>query len=222
MPQIFEPVVILKPEVVKMHDSARIDSFVKIEGGQGVTLGKHVHIASFCHINIGGGEVVIGDYAALASGAKVIGGSNQMEGESMSAAAPAKMQAVERAKTGIGPYAFVATNAVIMPGVVVGQGAVIGAGAVVNRDVPAYLVVAGVPARVIGWRPGRVPEMGEFLAAMGIGVRQLRRREDGLYFVEVLANRAHLLEKIKQFEISDRRTYGSLMSFVFRVVQHGT
>ena len=36
-------------------------------------------------------------------------------------------------------------------GVTVGEHAFVGAGAVVNRDVPAYALMAGVPARQIGW-----------------------------------------------------------------------
>lgn len=46
----------------------------------------------------------------------------------------------------IGDYAWIATNAIICPGVSIGEGAVVGAGAVVRKDVPPYTVVIGNPA----------------------------------------------------------------------------
>jgi acetyltransferase-like isoleucine patch superfamily enzyme len=46
--------------------------------------------------------------------------------------------------------ASIGSNATIICGVTIGEGALVGAGAVVNRDVPDYAIVAGVPARVIG------------------------------------------------------------------------
>jgi maltose O-acetyltransferase len=46
-------------------------------------------------------------------------------------------------------YAWIATGAVILPGVTVGRGAVVGAGAVVRRNVPPFSVVAGNPAEVV-------------------------------------------------------------------------
>jgi maltose O-acetyltransferase len=49
-------------------------------------------------------------------------------------------------------YAWIATRAIILPGVTIGYAAVVGAGAVVTKDVPAYHVVAGNPARTVKHR----------------------------------------------------------------------
>ena len=48
----------------------------------------------------------------------------------------------------VGDYAWIATNAIILPGVSIGIGAVIGAGAVVRSDVPEYAIVTGNPATI--------------------------------------------------------------------------
>ena len=52
----------------------------------------------------------------------------------------------------IGDWAWIATNAIVLAGVTIGEGAVVAAGAVVTKDVPAYSVVGGNPAKVIGER----------------------------------------------------------------------
>lgn len=49
--------------------------------------------------------------------------------------------------------ASVGANATILPGITIGEYSMVGAGAVVTKDVPAYAVVAGNPARVVKWVP---------------------------------------------------------------------
>lgn len=52
----------------------------------------------------------------------------------------------------IGSDVWIGTNVTIMPGITIGDGAVIGAGSVVTKDVDAYTIVVGSPARKVSER----------------------------------------------------------------------
>lgn len=60
----------------------------------------------------------------------------------------------------IGSCCWVATGATVLPGVTIGEGAVVGACAVVTKDVPAWTVVAGNPAREVKKRVMREERRG--------------------------------------------------------------
>jgi acetyltransferase-like isoleucine patch superfamily enzyme len=150
--RIFEPVIQLNKEAISIGQGSRIDSFCKLEGGDGLRIGCFVHIASFVHLGIGGGELVIGDYAAVASGARVITGSNQTEALSMSACAPKDIQIVRKSKTTISRYAVVLAGATVLPGVTLHEGAILAAGGVATKDIPAWEIWGGVPARFMSKR----------------------------------------------------------------------
>lgn len=74
--------------------------------------------------------------------------------------------------------ASVGARAVILAGVVIGRWALIAAGAVVTKDVPDFALVAGMPARRIGW----VGRAGSRLVAAGVG--QWRCAETGEQYRE--------------------------------------
>lgn len=57
-----------------------------------------------------------------------------------------------QAQVEIGHDVWIGHGAIVLPGIRIGHGAVIAAGAVVAKDVAAYAVVAGVPAKRIKWR----------------------------------------------------------------------
>ena len=57
-----------------------------------------------------------------------------------------------RGKVHIGHHVWIASKVQIMPGVTIGDGAVVAAGAIVTKDIPEKAIVAGIPAKVIGYR----------------------------------------------------------------------
>jgi phosphonate metabolism protein (transferase hexapeptide repeat family) len=60
----------------------------------------------------------------------------------------------------IGHDVWIGHGAVVLPGRNIGNGAVIAAGAIVTKDVPAYTIVAGNPARIIRRRFSEAVEQG--------------------------------------------------------------
>lgn len=151
-PELHQPIVMLRDWMINIDPTSRVDAFTKLEGGEGITIGRYVHIASFAHINIGGGRTIIGDYCNISSGGKIISGSNKPAGKSLSAMAPADMQVIERKTTTLEPYSCVFTGATVLPGLTLGEGAILGAMSLATHDIPPWEIWAGIPARKIWTR----------------------------------------------------------------------
>jgi acetyltransferase-like isoleucine patch superfamily enzyme len=62
-----------------------------------------------------------------------------------------------RQRITIGNDVWIGTRSIVLPGVTIGDKAVIGAGSVVTKDVPAYAIVAGNPAKIIRYKGDRLP-----------------------------------------------------------------
>lgn len=108
--------------------------------GKNITIGNNVFINAGCKFQDQGG-IVIGDGALI--------GHNVVLATLNHDLAPEKRQQLHPAPIRIGCGVWIGANATVTSGVTIGDYAVVAAGAVVNRDVPAYTVVGGVPARVI-------------------------------------------------------------------------
>jgi len=76
--------------------------------------------------------------------------------------------------------ATLGANCTIVCGVTVGEYAFIGAGAVVNRDVPAFALMVGVPARRVGWMSHTGERLGPDLVCPASGRRYREVGEDTL------------------------------------------
>lgn len=147
--RIYEHCTILKPEMIRLGDSVRIDARVRIEGGLGVAIGERTHVGAGSKLNIGGGELVFGAHSGCSVNVVIATGNPDLSYKLISAAeAPEDCHVIKR-KTVIGQYVVIFAGAILCPGVTIGDGAIIGAGAVVTKDVPAWEIWAGNPAKFI-------------------------------------------------------------------------
>ncbi len=111
-------------------------------------IGNHVWIGPQSYFDAR--DLIIEDHVGWGPGAKVLGSTHTAQPIDV----PIIQTDLEIAPVRIEAWADIGTAAVILPGVTVGKGSIVGAGAVVNRDVPPFAVVAGVPAKFIHWREG--------------------------------------------------------------------
>jgi UDP-2-acetamido-3-amino-2,3-dideoxy-glucuronate N-acetyltransferase len=167
----------------QIGEGSRIWHFVHVCAGarigQGVSLGQNVFV---------GNKVVIGDHCKIQNNVSVYDNVTLEQGvfcgPSMVFTNVYNPRALIERKseyldTLVKKGATLGANCTIVCGVTVGEFALIGAGAVVNRSVPAYALIVGVPGRQIGW----VSEYGEQLRLPLSGNAQAKCSHTGQRYV---------------------------------------
>jgi acetyltransferase-like isoleucine patch superfamily enzyme len=126
----------------EVGDETKIGAFVEIQ--KNATVGKRCKISSHTFICEG---VTIEDQVFIGHGVIFINDSYPRATTSTGELQTEQNWSVERTRVRKG--ASIGSGATILSNVVIGEHAIVGAGSVVTRDVPAYSIVAGNPARVL-------------------------------------------------------------------------
>ncbi|NRP15030.1 UDP-2-acetamido-3-amino-2,3-dideoxy-D-glucuronate N-acetyltransferase [Marinobacterium sp. xm-a-152] len=147
----------------QIGESSRVWHFVHVcagaKIGKGVSLGQNVFV---------GNKVTIGDHCKIQNNVSVYDNVHLEDGVFCGPSMvftnvynPRSLieRKSEYRDTLVKKGATLGANCTIVCGVTIGQYAFIGAGAVINKDVPAYALMVGVPAKQIGW----MSEFGEQL-----------------------------------------------------------
>ena len=160
---------------VTIHPSAIVDDGAQI--GAGSRIWHFVHVCGGARIGAGvslgqnvfvGNKVTIGDHCKVQNNVSVYDNVTLEEGVFCGPSMvftnvynPRSLieRKSEYRNTLVKKGATLGANCTIVCGVTIGEYAFVGAGAVVNKDVPAYALMVGVPARQIGW----MSEFGEQL-----------------------------------------------------------
>ena len=150
-----------------VHPSAVVDAGAEI--GDGTRVWHWVHVCTGARIGrncVLGQNVYVGSAAVIGDNVKIQNGVSVYDavtleddvfcGPSMVFTNVYNPRAAVSRKAEYRPTlvrrgATLGANCTIVCGVTVGEYAFVGAGSVVNRDVPPYALMVGVPARQIGW-----------------------------------------------------------------------
>ena len=159
------------------HPTAVVDGetadngFVDPDIGAGTKIWHHAHVSKGARLGAGcnlGQNVYVGGTVVLGRGCKVQNNVNLYDGVVLedfvfcgpsmtftNLSSPLPRSAIPRhqsyQRTLVRRHASIGANATIVCGHTLGQACFVAAGAVVTRDVPDYALVAGNPARRIGW-----------------------------------------------------------------------
>jgi len=153
-----------KLKTSQIHPHANIGKFVEIgkysKVDKGVKIGDYTYINEYTRIDAN--TKSIGRYCSISHNVKIGMGPHPLDYVSTSPVFYSKHRGYvdkdnydeyeENGYTEIGDDVFIAANVIVFAGVKVGTGAVIGAGSIVTKDVPAYALVLGNPAKVIRYR----------------------------------------------------------------------
>lgn len=119
---------------------------VKFHRMNGVLIGNHVYVGPRVLFDLMYPELIsVGDNISIGMGTMVFAHSNPTCSIELKLNHYPRRTSPVLIKNG----AWIAPGAIILPGVTIHENAVVGAGSVVTKDVPAYTVVAGNPAKVI-------------------------------------------------------------------------
>ena len=160
--------LLLKTFFNKCGNRLLLDRNLNIKGFKNITLGNGCNIQYDCAlIAYNNGNIEIGDnlnmnYNAClnaADGGKILIGNNVLIAQNVVIRASnhnfdnlfqlINSQGHKAGEIVIGDDCWIGANVVIVPGVIIGEKSVIGAGSVVTKNIPAFSVVGGVPAKVI-------------------------------------------------------------------------
>lgn len=145
--RIHNSCIIFGGKKIHIGSHVRIDCFSLISAGeQGIFIGDHVHIAVGVCLFGSGGRIMVDDFAGISARTLLYTATDDYtSGHLTGPTVPDRYRRVVTGDITLNKHCVIGCASVVMP-CTLGLGATVGALSFVNKDVPDFEVVAGVPA----------------------------------------------------------------------------
>ena len=144
-------VLVFHPETISLGSNIYIGHNTILKGyyNSVMEIGSDTWIGQGCFFH-SGGNIFIGNVVGIGPMVKILTSYHSEEHEA--ADLPIMQYPLKFGPVRIEDGADIGVGSVILPGVTIGKNSIVGAGSVVTKDVAAYSVVAGIPAKLIRMR----------------------------------------------------------------------
>ena len=132
---------------IVLKNGSRLSANITVQGSGKFVLGNNSYLGSYCII--GTNELIqIGQNVMIANNVSIRDTDHKYDRLDI----PMIEQGIVTSPVIISDDVWIGHGVIITRGVNIGQGAILAAGSVVTKNVPAYAIVGGVPAKVIKYR----------------------------------------------------------------------
>lgn len=139
------------PNLIELGDHVAID--MGVYASTSMVIGDYVHIAPYTCI-IGGkdSKLVMGNFAGISAGCKILCGSDDFTKGLMNPQVPIEYRSPKVTTITFKDYSCVGVNCVVMPGITLAEGSVVGSNSVLTKDTEPWTIYVGSPAKPVGIR----------------------------------------------------------------------
>jgi acetyltransferase-like isoleucine patch superfamily enzyme len=151
-----------------------------------ISIGENVGIGERAYFNATLSHIYIGNNIAFAPNVTIRGGNHRFNiiGKWITDYNESDKRKEDDEPVYVEDDCWIGTNVTILKGVTIGRGCIVAAGAVVNKSIPPYSIVGGVPAKVLKFR---------------FTVNEIMEHERLLYTADKRISKAKLEEYFEQY-----------------------
>jgi len=148
---------IYSPHEISIGNHVRIDDFCILSGT--ITLGSYIHISAYTAL-YGRYGITVADFATISGRVCIYSQNDDYSGSYMTnPMVPEEFTHITGGEVRIEKHSIIAAGCIILPGLTIHEGACIGAMSLVKSSADAWMVYAGVPAKLKGPRKKEIIEL---------------------------------------------------------------